>query len=94
MKSDRYRLERIAEIGNQLLEIVDRKGITAEECLFAHSGAGGKGDALQLTAVGKRKFTYRGYRHGVKGCQRGTSEKCVFPYADRCGACEMHSFKG
>ena len=30
MKSDRYRLERIAEIGGQLLEMVDRKGITAE----------------------------------------------------------------
>ena len=30
MKSDVYRLRRIAEIGNQLLDVVDSYGITAE----------------------------------------------------------------
>ena len=28
MKTDRYRLERIAEMGNQLLDVVDDLGIT------------------------------------------------------------------
>lgn len=28
VKTDRYRLERIAEIGGQLLEVVERRGIT------------------------------------------------------------------
>lgn len=31
MKTDRYRLERILEIGSQLLDVMDRRGITAED---------------------------------------------------------------
>ena len=31
MKTDRYCLERILEIGNQLLDVMDRREITAED---------------------------------------------------------------
>lgn len=33
MKSDRYRLERMSSIGHQLLDVLDRRGITKAELL-------------------------------------------------------------
>ena len=33
MKNDAYRLQRIAEIGNQLLDVIESRGITREQLL-------------------------------------------------------------